>query len=224
MQRGHEGISLLFEAYLYAMELGCDVWDFAVEIEYLHRAGCTGSEFRWLLSKGFVAHAIENTMPGESKRTFRHFEGSPGWTFSHRTCFVLTDAGLAFARDEVGDLLPWPLGRRQVVKRVQQASVEGEPRPWWDSQRRQLRLGDAIVKQFRVPASNQTRILAAFEEEGWPVRIDDPLPPNGEQKPKRRLHDTINSLNRSQKQHLIRFLGDGSGQGIRWELVVQEGG
>jgi len=35
---------------------------------------------------------------------------------------------------------------------------------------------------------------------------------------KRRLHDTINSLNRNQKQSLIRFLGDGKGEGIRWEF------
>ncbi len=75
------------------------------------------------------------------------------------------------------------------------------------------------MKQFKVPAANQERILAAFEEEGWPIRIDDPLPPNSEQDSKRRLHDTINSLNRNQKQNLIRFVGDGSGQGVRWELV-----
>ena len=79
-------------------------------------------------------------------------------------------------------------------------------------------MGDIVVKQFKVPALNQERILAAFEEEGWPVHIDDPLPPHPEQDPKRRLHDTINSLNRNQKNPLIRFLGNGNGQGIRWEL------
>jgi hypothetical protein len=82
-----------------------------------------------------------------------------------------------------------------------------------------LRVGEVVVKQFKVPAANQERILAAFEEDGWPIRIDDPLPPAVEQDPKRRLHDTINSLNRNQKRPLIRFIGDGSGQGIRWQLV-----
>jgi hypothetical protein len=110
------------------------------------------------------------------------------------------------------------------VKSVHRASAAIEGKPRWDYQRQELRLGDAIVKQFKVPAANQERILAAFEEEGWPVRIDDPLPPNAEQNPKRRLHDTINSLNRNQKQHLIRFTGDGSGQGIRWELVADDEG
>ncbi len=81
-------------------------------------------------------------------------------------------------------------------------------------------MGAAVVKQYKVPAPNQERVLAAFEEEGWPVHIDDPLPPSNDQDPKRRLHDTINSLNRNQKRSLLRFIGDGSGQGLRWELAA----
>lgn len=223
MQRGQEGIRLLLEAYLYAFELGCDIWDFAVEIEDLHNVGCTGNEFRWLVCQGFVDHAIESTSPDEPKRTFRRCQGSSGWTFRRRTCFVLTEAGRAFAQAAVGDLLHAPLVELQAAKRIVQVSAGVERKPLWDYQRQELRLGDAIVKQFKVPAANQERILAAFEEEGWPVRIDDPLPPNSEQNPKRRLHDTINSLNRNQKQNLIRFTGDGSGQGIRWELAVDDG-
>jgi hypothetical protein len=75
------------------------------------------------------------------------------------------------------------------------------------------------VKLFKVPAINQEAVLAAFEEEEWPPRIDDPLSPRGEQNPKRRLHDTITALNRNQKAPLIRFFGDGSGQGVRWEFT-----
>jgi hypothetical protein len=32
------------------------------------------------------------------------------------------------------------------------------------------------------------------------------------------LHDTINTLNRHQKHLLVHFLGDGTGEGVRWEL------
>jgi hypothetical protein len=73
------------------------------------------------------------------------------------------------------------------------------------------------VKQFKVPAPNQEIILAAFEEENWTARIDDPLVPHPAIDSKRRLHDTINSLNRNQKNPLLRFLGDGNGEGICWE-------
>jgi len=65
----------------------------------------------------------------------------------------------------------------------------------------------------------QEVILMAFEEEHWPPRIDDPLPVHPDLIPKRRLHDTIKSLNRNQKTCLIRFRGDGTGEGIRWELI-----
>jgi hypothetical protein len=34
-----------------------------------------------------------------------------------------------------------------------------------------------VVKEFKLPAPNQETILTAFQEEGWPPRIDDPLPP-----------------------------------------------
>ena len=76
-----------------------------------------------------------------------------------------------------------------------------------------------LVKRFKWPAANQEAVLSAFQEEGWPVRIDDPLPPQPEQDSKRRLGDTIKCLNRKQKSQLIHFRGDGTGQGVVWELV-----
>jgi hypothetical protein len=63
-------------------------------------------------------------------------------------------------------------------------------------------------------------VLAAFAEEGWPPRIDDPLPPCGEPTPKNRLRFTIRRLNAYQQQPLIRFFADGTGQGVRWERLA----
>jgi hypothetical protein len=103
---------------------------------------------------------------------------------------------------------------------VQVPSEETSCRPRWDHQRRQLRLGPEIVKEFKLPSPNQETVLMAFEEEGWPPRIDDPLPPQPQLDPRRRLHDTIKALNRKQRQGLIRFRGDGSGEGIRWEPTI----
>ena len=91
--------------------------------------------------------------------------------------------------------------------------------PHWDHDCRELRFGSYLVKQFKVPAENQELILSAFEEEGWPPHLDDPLPPRPELDSKQRLHDAINRLNRNQKRRLIRFHGDGNGQGLRWELL-----
>jgi hypothetical protein len=96
---------------------------------------------------------------------------------------------------------------------------EGRPRPHWDAGRR-LWLGKQLLKWFRQPASNQTTLLDAFEEQGWSVHIDDPLPRQDaeeEQDSKRRLHDTIRNLNRNLPPNTIRFRGDGTGQGVLWE-------
>ena len=68
--------------------------------------------------------------------------------------------------------------------------------------------------------ADQVLILAAFEEEGWPDRIDDPLPPLRDINPKCRLHDTIKWLNRNQEIRLLQFSGDGKGQGVRWKILV----
>jgi hypothetical protein len=62
-------------------------------------------------------------------------------------------------------------------------------------------------------------VLNAFEEEGWPKRIDDPLRPDPDQDAKRHLHDTIRRLNRNRRAPLIHFSGDGTGEGVIWDLT-----
>jgi hypothetical protein len=216
--RGQAALRLLLEAYEYASELSQDVWDFAVEIDSLRQAGVTVSGFRWLVCKGLVEHAREITAPGDPHRTF-HPEGR--LKFARRSCFVMTAEGVGFARETLSG--PTAEDPTQALARLAESGTIEKLVPTWDRDRQELRLGGVVVKQFKVPALNQEIILAAFEEEGWPVRIDDPLPPRPKQDPKRRLHDTINSLNRNQKHRLLRFLGDGSGQGVRWNLALPAG-
>jgi hypothetical protein len=89
--------------------------------------------------------------------------------------------------------------------------------PFWDTYRRELRIGDRVVKRFRRPAKNQETILAAFQEDGWPPRIDSPLSGRSARQAMDRLHDAVKKLNRQLKP-LLRFLSDGLGQGIIWQL------
>jgi len=201
----------LAESYDYASDAGRDRWDFATEIGSLSGSGLTIADFRYLACKGYVEHAREITLPGDPGRTFRP-EGE--LTFGEQTCFVLTEAGLAVAR---------AARREKSVARRRRAS-DGNGRasvvlPHFDPKLRELRVGDQLVKHFKSPAPNQQVILSAFEEEGWPPRIDDPLPPHPDQDSKRRLNDTIKSLNRHQKSRLIHFEGDGTGEGVRWGLL-----
>jgi hypothetical protein len=209
------GLDRLLRAYECAQDVGCDLWDFALEVRELRAAELTNSDLRWLVCKGYAEHAREVTLPGEDCRSFRRVKGL---TFTKRTCFVLTKRGVSFLRQLRETAGAVTQKRREEVASRVMAKVP-DAVPHWDSDLQELRVNGEVVKQFKVPAPNQEIILAAFEEEGWPPRIDDPLPPNAEQDPKRRLHDTINSLNRNHKVELIRFLGDGSGQGIRWSLI-----
>jgi hypothetical protein len=208
----------LLEAFEYAHELDRSVWDFAVEIGELRKAGCTTSSLRWLVCKGFAEHAREAKPPDGGGRTFRR-RGK--LTFTAKTCFVLTETGIAFARQLIGEVKkrPKPAEDRERPVAVGDLLATIRPLPRWDRDRQELRLGEVVVKRFKVPAANQEQILAAFEEEGWPVHIDDPLSPHPDQDPKRRLHATINALNRNQVNRVIRFRGDGRGEGICWETI-----
>jgi hypothetical protein len=93
--------------------------------------------------------------------------------------------------------------------------------PYWDALGRRLWLGGILLKEFQQPSPNQTRLLDVFQEEGWVLaHIDDPLPLapwEKEKDAKRRLHDTIKNLNRGLPRGTIRFRGDGTGQGVRWQ-------
>lgn len=219
--RAAEGLVFLLEAREYADDTGTDRWNFALEIGELRSVGLTKSDLRYLVLKGYVEHARETTLPGEATRSFHK---SHGLTFSKRSCFVITEAGVFAARNrETQQLADSPVAVCETASPPSgQAQLSTSARrvvPCWDSDLQELRCNGLIVKRFKVPAPNQEMILAAFQEEGWPARIDDPLPPHRDQDPKRRLHDTIVSLNRNHKTRFLRFMGDGSGQGVRWTIV-----
>ena len=221
------GLAQLLRAFDYAAETGRDVWEFAVEIREVHGEGMTNSDFRWLIAKGFAQHGRETTLYDDPQRSFRPSEGL---TFAKTTAFVLTSRGAAFLRDaqEVADVGKSPLvlpGPAATLPQDDPPSPEGGPprpsiaKPAWDARSRELRLDGLLVKKFRVPAGNQERVLSAFQEEAWPEYIDDPLPKTSGIEPKRRLHYVINRLNRGQVPPRIHFRGNGSGEGVGWEVV-----
>ena len=122
---------------------------------------------------------------------------------------------------EIGNYTLTPAGETVVRQAsVTLACVLGRrvARPHWDRFRHELRLGRTIVKRFRRPAPNQELILAAFEEQDWPERIDDPLPGSRDVDPRQRLHETIKSLNQCVASAALQFGGDGTGLGVRWRL------
>lgn len=237
-----QALALLRRAKEYALQAGSDTWQFAVEIAELRQLGLTNCDFRWLVARGCVAHALETTLSGDEHRIFvplgRHM-------YPDGTCFILKTGMQENPQATLGDGGTFetmeaercglrtngfnhpnhpggtngygPFSVRGVGERTGDALCPAQPH--WDPHRRELRVGGVVVKRFRWPAANQETILAVFQEEGWPDRVDDPLPVVPEQDPKRRLHDTIKCLNRNQLNDIVHFRGDGTGEGVSWELT-----
>ncbi|BBO35583.1 hypothetical protein [Lacipirellula parvula] len=224
--------SMLLEAYDYAADTQSTLWDFAVPIRSLKECGLDWSDFRWLARKGFVRHAQEVTLLGDDGRDFR---ATGDLTFTRRTCFVLTESGVlaaAGACNKQRNADSVNVFSKNLVAKSRRPFAEDDgqaagpslttPQPHiiqWDTNSRQLHMNGKLVKRFKWPAANQEALLNAFQEEHWPQRIDDPLPPQTDQDPKRRLADTIKCLNRKQINRLLQFHGDGTGEGVIWEVI-----
>jgi hypothetical protein len=210
-------LTLLTEGARYAESTGGDVWDFAVEIDQFLRIGLTPNDLRFLVRLQYLDHAMELTIVGHERR---HFRRAGSLHFTRRSCFVLTPPGSLAARTLL-DMFSDDERATPQVRFAPAASPFAKPAvPQWDAGRHTLFFRDRIVKQFKWHAANQFTILSAFEEEGWPGRIDDPLVPSPSVYAKRRLSDTIKCLNRKQRVRLVHFHGDGTGQGVTWEAAA----
>jgi hypothetical protein len=192
---------LLLRGWDYARRSRRDVWQLAVEIAELRSGGVTTVDLRWLLTKGYVVPAVEETRLDSQQRLF----GRIGeLSFYEKSCFVLTKAGARF------------------VRRLERtASAQAGTIPFYDIGRHKLWLGDVLVKEFKQLAPEQEKILKAFQRRGWPARIVNPLTRRpGDAAAKIHLGEVLKRLNRCQEQALIRFHGDGTGRGITWEIVT----
>jgi hypothetical protein len=92
-------------------------------------------------------------------------------------------------------------------------------KPQWNPNRRELTVDGNVIKRFRQRRGNQERLVIGLHEASWPEHIDDPLPYDPRIDPKRRLRDTVHSLNiRQHTKGVLRFEMDGTGEGILWEV------
>ena len=207
-----EALRLLHHASEAASAQARDIWQFAVEIGQLYAAGLDNTDLRQLLCLGYLEHAWECTTGRSGQRIFLPLKTL---VLPKRTCFVLTPKG----RDAASRLT---VEKSRTVGVPSEAHCSLKEMPRWDRECRQLWWQAYLIKEFRRPAVNQETVLAALEEEGWPARMDDPLPQTPGIDPKIRLHDTIKSLNRHHLQSIICFRGDGSGAGVGWMMVRSE--
>ena len=92
---GHAALGELLQSLDYANQLELSEWDFAVDLSSFHRLNLSDSDLRWLISTGYVRHAIEKTSPADD---FRRFVNSKTLAVGRKSCFVLTEKGAAASR------------------------------------------------------------------------------------------------------------------------------
>lgn len=201
----NSALALLLEARQSAELHARDAWEFAVELPVLLAAGITVTVLRSLVCEGTIEHGQETTTAKHKNRRFRR---TTNLCFPPGTCFVLA-ANASLASTSADD--------KSHAHTV--APSHSHVKPHWDADARTLSVLGQIVKRFRVPAKCQEIVLSAFEEDGWPTYIDDPLPGSNGEDPKYRLHNTIKALNGHHLVKLIRFTGNGNGHGVAWEFV-----
>lgn len=203
------------------------LWDFATELSELQNLSLNGSVIRWLVLEGLAEMAIEEPLKSsdsavaESPSRSRTFRPAQTMTETNGLCFVLTENGVRLARELANALPKFSDDRMSSQLPGEDLSPQFVSKPTWIAALRELRAGQTLLKKFRSQAPTQEVVLAAFEEEGWPRRIDDPIAPRPFVECKHRLRSTIQSLNRSHEEPLLRFRADGSGEGIVWEWELQ---
>jgi hypothetical protein len=213
-------LGILMKSLRLARDAACDPWEFAVEISELERLGISRSGLRWLLVRRLAEHAYEVTAARAPRRSFK---SSRNLELKRNSCFILSaeyptpaEAGLIPAgwTETSPSLCEAPDHSTGVA-----APTATGPTPRYDAARCELAFEGRVVKRFRRPAPNQQAVLREFEGLSWPARIDDPLCPAGDGCPKLRLNQTIKSLNAHHQARVLRFFGDGTGEGVLWGFV-----
>ncbi|HEY1378637.1 MAG TPA: hypothetical protein VGF55_17690 [Gemmataceae bacterium] len=169
-----------------------DRWQEAVPRAELQASGVQRADLVRLIRDGLLEYRVETTTARSKRRTFRTWHSL---AIPAGSCFLLTGLGAELA------------GRRGngVTARHVQPQWDGE-RLWW---------GDKVAKRPAQRAKRQRAILAQFEREGWPERIDvRGLVPDGVD----RNHWPVNVVRHlNENLRHIRFHADGSKHGIMWE-------
>jgi hypothetical protein len=202
------GLQRLLRSWFFARDLKCDIWDFRIDCPTLNQLGLTNIDLKWLIHKGYITgRGTDSSSSVKSRRSTRRTKRKSD------TDYVLTELGATMAiRLCMGQTYLESIAPTEV----RHEEVGTVPHPHWNKRTRELSFGNQVVKRFRVPAVNQARILSAFEEEGWPPSILDPLPQSPNIDVKSRLHSAIRRLNDCQQQHLIIFFGNGNGDAVCW--------
>jgi len=202
----------LNEAMEYSIDLTTSPWEFALQFCNARELEVNQNDLRWMVFKGWIKHQSKNA-------EFLEQNSRPDVQQGSR--FIISNEGVAVFNSLIA-CEPENLISKNAVHSKSRGNSGNRSKPDWNAERKELSFYGKVVKRFRWPAPNQETVLSVFSEEDWPARIEDPLPQGNGLDPKRRLGDTIKCLNRNQFESLIRFRGDGTGEGVLWDIATSE--
>ncbi len=209
-------LKILLEACEYSSDLMISPWEFSVDFGQARMMGINLNDLRWMIHRGWI-QCQRGGEVSDSEVVANEAHNS--------STFIILNLGIEALRSaQDGHVGMVPLQSFKVAQSAGPRLPLETSKPFWNIERRELSILGTVVKRFRWPAPNQETILCVFAEEGWPSRIEDPLPQGNGLDPKRRLGDTIKCLNRNQNANLIRFRGDGTGEGVLWDTCDHQTG
>lgn len=101
---------------------------------------------------------------------------------------------------------------RRLLRQLGELAEDEAPRPRWDREAGRLFYRGDSIRSVSARGTNIRPILDAFQEEGWPARINNPLPGGEDSK---KLRETLDSLREGLSG--IDFFADGTAAGILWQ-------
>jgi hypothetical protein len=206
------GLTILRKAFNCAVQLNVSPWQFAVPAVSLRAQGLDETDLRFLCASGLAESGVEEMTPDSREREFRPLANL---AMPESACLIATPQGLECS-------LGGPGSPEHVIVngRPHAPAPDAAPQtPSWIRKTGKLWWGNRVIKSLRRHAKRQRLVLAAFEEAGWPRRIDDPLPRDAGVNPKERLRQTVRHLNKRNAFRAIEFRVDEDYRGIHWEPV-----
>lgn len=158
--------------------------------------------------------ADRTKLGADLKACYAKYQGTVGmWmyvrNFSHLRAVIELAHQLNFMSATDYQWLLREIGESRT--RIRNATV-----PSWNAESGELVWGNRTVRRvriFRVP-SNVQLILDAFQQAGWPTRIDNPLPHGPDAQ---KLHQALFSLNKGLKR--LAFCSQEGGTAISWSTT-----
>jgi hypothetical protein len=208
-----KGLSSLADARLYAQMLKQNPWEFALQLFELRALGLTSADFRWLLHSGYIL-----LRPQRKSAVVKEFGCFRGIEFKEEWLVILRDEAV----EEVRRFLRPAADRKAGGGRpliLSNADASGRATVRFHAERRELFVGDRLVKRLPASARNQAAILEGFQTVSWQTRIANPLPAANSRRRAQQLRDTVHDLNAGQKPRRLRFHSDEKGRSIWWEFI-----